>query len=153
MHHVFRPLHLPPASHRLLNLSSSCLFQAAFPDPPTHLRLLISTRMSCVRQPVQLQGGCSQCSVTGLQRALCLQEVCRKKKWEERRRRSLQVGETGTRTGMCKVLGVLAQSEVYAQGAFPRKGGKEDSELKGAQVATRCSVQDIMGAQDCWTQE
>lgn len=61
----------------------------------------------------------------------------------------MQVGETSARTGVCEVLGVLAQSEVYAQGAFLRKAGKGDSELKGAQVATRCSLQDIMGVQDC----
>ena len=64
----------------------------------------------------------------------------------------MQVGETSARTGVCKVLGVLAQSEAHAQGAFLRKGGKEDSELKGAQVSTRCSRQDVTGIQDCWTQ-
>lgn len=65
----------------------------------------------------------------------------------------MQVGETSARTGVCEMLGVLAQSEVYAQGAFLRKEGKEDSELKGAQASTRCSMQDVIGVQDCWTQE
>ena len=64
----------------------------------------------------------------------------------------MQDGETSARTGVCEVLGVLAQSEAHAQGAFLRKGGKEDSELKGAQVSTRCSRQDVTGIQDCWTQ-
>ena len=82
-----------------------------------------------------------------------LQEKKKKKKREERwRRSSVQVGEISARTGVCEVLGVLAQSEAHAQGAFLREGGKEDSELKGAQVSTRCSMQDVTGVQDCWTQ-
>ena len=132
MHHVFRPLYLPPALHLFLNLSSSITTSSlTLPHTSdTDLRedVLCQAISSTTRwvQPVFCEGATKSFMPS---RSLQGEKKTRREEKEEQ----LAGGETSAKTGVCEVLGILAQSEPHAQGAFLRKGGKEDSELKGAQ--------------------